>query len=137
MDRAGEGKSELEALLVETEEGDIDRRLREALEDRVVFERASGRIIVRPGLLKLSQRQRIVALLMARHVLSRLGIGSGELEVDPTILANEAQVLLKNVREYLSKLKREGKVAKGPKGYSVPSWNILLMCDELRSSKGD
>ncbi len=136
MGTTGEGKSELEALLVEAEEGDVDRRLREAVEGRVAFERATGRIIVRPPLLKLSQRQRILALLMARHVLSRLGLGSRELEVDPTVLANEAQVPLKNVREYLSKLKGEGKVTKGPKGYSVPSWNILLICDELGSSKG-
>lgn len=135
MQNRDKRRSELEALLVDAEEADIDRRLREVLEHRVAVERTSGRIVVRPELLKLSQRQRLLSLLVARHALSRLGLGTGELEVDPAVLASEAQVRLKNVREYLSKLKAEGVVAKGPKGYSVPAWNILLVADEIRSSK--
>lgn len=122
---------ELEGLLVDADEGEVDRRLRAALHGKVVVDRGTGRIIARPALLSLPQGQRLLVLLLARHAVLRLGLGDGEVEVDPESLASESQVNLKTCRELLSKLKAKGLVTKGDRGYKVPEWNILLVAQDL------
>ncbi len=84
----GEDKrSELEALFVDRQEGNMDRALREALEGRVAIEKSSGRLLSKPGLFKLGQGQRLLVLLLARHALARLGLGEGDLELPTEELA--------------------------------------------------
>lgn len=126
-------RSDLEALLVDGEERDVDRRLREVLDGKVAFERATGRVLVRPRLFRLGERQRLLVLLLARHALVRLGVRGAQLEVDPAVLAEEAQVALKSCREYLSRLKRKRIVEKKPRGYVLPTWNILFVADQLKA----
>lgn len=133
MDRNRKNKSELEALLIDSEEADIDKRLREVLEGKVAFDRTSGRLVVRPGLFALGQRERVLVLLLGRHALVRLGLPDACLEVDPAVLAEQAQVPLKNCREYLSRLKSKRIVEKKARGYALPTWNILLIADELKT----
>jgi hypothetical protein len=128
--------SELESLLVENQEGDIDRILREALEGRIAIEGSSGLVVPRPGLFKLSQSQRLVVILLARHAASRLGILNVSLEVPAEDLAGGAQVPVKNCRELLSRLKGIGLIQKGASGYFLPKWNILQAVGDLPSRQG-
>ncbi len=124
-------KNELEGLLVDGQEADVDRTLRRALEGKVAFERGTGRLLVRPGLFNLPQHQRLLALLLARHAMVRLGLSEAHLEADAVTLADEAQVSIKNCREYLSRLKAKRIVEKRPEGYVLPSWNVLLVAGKL------
>ncbi|HKV27290.1 MAG TPA: hypothetical protein VJN90_03315 [Candidatus Acidoferrales bacterium] len=123
-------KSELEALLVDTEPEDTDRLLRSSLEGRVAFEKASGRLIVRPGLFDLSSPERILILLLARQAMRKLGL-EVPAEVDARVLATEAQVDLKGCREQLSRLKAKRRIDKNDGGYFVPTWNTFLIAKEL------
>ncbi|MGB6484839.1 MAG: hypothetical protein WBE86_15240 [Candidatus Acidiferrales bacterium] len=126
----GTSKSELEALLVDTEPEDTDRLLRSCLEGRVAFDRASGRLIVRPGLFELSHPERILVLLLARQAMRKLGL-EVPVEVDARGLATEAQVDLKSCREQLSRLKAKRRIEKGDSGYFVPTWNTFLVAKDL------
>jgi hypothetical protein len=135
MNRDEKRRSELESLLVDAEEADTDRILREALGGRIAIDRNSGRVLPRQGLMGLSQSQRLVVLLLARHVLKRLGIGSGVLEADAGELANEGQIPLQTTRELLSRLKKQGIFAKGAAGYLVPDWNVLLAAEKLKTGQ--
>jgi hypothetical protein len=132
MTNAGNSKStELEALLVENEEGDVDKLLLEALEGRIAMERGSGRIVPRPGLFKLSQPQRLIVLLLARHAALKLGLPDAKLEVPTEDLASCCQVPVKSCREQLSRMKAGGLINKGSSGYVLPSWNLLVAMGEL------
>jgi hypothetical protein len=125
-------KSELEKLLVDTTEGDVDRVLLEGLSGRVALDKATGRILPRPGLYKLPQRARLIVLLLARHALKILGLPGASTEASPEELAGESQVNVKSCREYLSRLKAEGLVQRAEKGYELPVWNIIRAADEIR-----
>ena len=125
-------KSELEKLLVDTTEGDVDRILLEGLSGRVALDKATGRILPRPGLYKLPQRARLVVLLLARHALKILNLPGASTEASPEDLAGEGQVNVKSCREYLSRLKADGLVKRGEKGYEIPVWNIIRAVDEVR-----
>jgi hypothetical protein len=124
-------QSELESLLVENEEGDVDKVLRMTLEGRIAIERSSGLIVSRPGLFKLSQAQRLIVLLLARHASYRLGIPNISLEASAEDLASGAQVPVKNCRELLSRLKASGLISKGTAGYTIPKWNLLQATRDL------
>jgi hypothetical protein len=132
MSDAGNSKSsELEGLLVENEEGNVDKLLFEALEGRIAMERSSGRIVPRPGLFKLSQPERLIVLLLARHAAMKLGLPEATLEVAAEQLATDSQIPVKSCREQLSRLKASGLVNKASSGYVLPSWNLLVAMDEL------
>lgn len=130
-------RSELEALFVESAEGDVDRVLRGALEGRVSFERATGRMLPRPGLFKLSQRKKIVVLLLARQALNRLEVAGARLEATAEELAGEGQMPAKSCGEQLSRLKASRLVQKGVHGYAIPSWNILAAAEYVASTRED
>src|SRR5215472_2697883 len=112
-------RSELEDLVVDADEGNTDRVLREALRGRIVIDRSSGRILPRQGLTNLSQSDRLIALLLGRHALKRLAIGSGALDARAEELANEGQIPLQTTRELLSRLKKLGVISKSDTGYLV------------------
>lgn len=129
--------NELEALFADSEEADVDHRLRECLAGKVAIERATGRLLVKPPLFELPQQDRILTLLLARHAIRRLGVPDAQLEAEPTTLAGEGQVSLKNCREYLSRFKAKRVIEKGKTGYYVPDWNLLLIIDRVSGGKGD
>jgi len=124
-------KSELEALLVDEQEGDIDKALRHALEGRVALQRGQARVLSRPGLFELQLRDRLMVLLLARHAMKRLGL-TEDLHISTAeMLAGEGQIPIQRTREYLSRLKSRGVVEKADGGYVIPSWNIIRAIDEL------
>ena len=128
-------RSELEGLFADAEEADVDRRLRECLTGKIAIERSTGRVLVKPELYKLVQQERILVLLLARQAGRRLGLPGVQLEVDPTILAAEAQVDVKNCREYLSRFKAKRVIERGKDGYYVADWNLLLVIDRVADRK--
>jgi hypothetical protein len=130
-------KSELEKLLVDTAEGDVDRILLEALNGRVSLDRATGKILPRPGLYKMPQRGRLIVLLLARHAVRILTLPGANTEATPEALAAEAQVPVKSCREYLSRLKSSGVVQKGSVGYELPVWSIFRAVEELDSASSE
>jgi len=132
MSRDNKKRSELETLLVDADEGDTDRILREALATRIAIDRTSGKVLPRQGLMTLSQSQRLIILLLARHALKRLGIGSGLIEARAEELANEGQIPLQTTRELLSRLKKQGIFSKTDDGYAVPDWNVLLAAERIK-----
>jgi hypothetical protein len=123
--------SELEALLVDSEEGDVDKALRQALEGRVALQRGQSRALSRPGLFELQLRDRLLLLLLARHAMKRLGLTEGLQASTAEMLASEGQIPVQRAREYLSRLKSRGVVGKTDEGYIIPSWNIIRAIDEL------
>ena len=127
--------SELESLFADSGEADVDHRLRECLAGKVAIERATGRLLVKPPLFELPQQDRILALMLTRHAIRRLGVPDAQLEADPATLAGEGQVSLKNCREYLSRFKAKRVIEKGNAGYYVPDWNLLLVIDRVSGGK--
>src|SRR2546428_800015 len=125
LKRSG-NENELEALFADAEEADVDHRLRECLAGKVAIERATGRLLVKPLLFELPQQDRLLTLLLARHAIRRVGVADAQVEADPTTLAGEGQISLKNCREYLSRFKAKRLIEKGKTGYYLPEWNLLL-----------
>lgn len=124
-------KSDLEALVVDSQEGDIEKMLKKALDGRVVFLRGQARVVSRPALFELQLRQRLLALLLARHAMKMLGLTPGVVLVSPQSLASESQIPVQRTREYLSRLKREGLVERTNDGYAIAEWNIFRAAEEL------
>jgi hypothetical protein len=125
-------KSELEGLLVDAQEGDLDRALLAALEGRVALERSGKRLLPRPLLFDLSIRHRLLGLFLAREAMARLDLGEHEAEVEAAVLATESQVPIKTCREYLSRMVSQKLLEKGRQGYRLPRWNVLRALDELK-----
>ena len=130
------GKSELEALLVDAEESDIDRALKEILEGKLALQRGSSRVLPRPALFALQIRQRILILLLARHAMSLLGLTKGVDSATAESLASEGQFDVKTAREYLSRLKATGLIERTEAGFAIPQWNLLRAIDEVRVNGG-
>ena len=126
--------SKLVGLLVDSEGVDAENFLFAVLDGRLAFEKTSGRILPKPSLYDLPGRKRLLVLLLARHAALKLGLASATIWASPSSLAAEAQMPLKTVGEYLSRLKSNGLVEKGADGYSLPAWNLLRAGAELEKA---
>jgi hypothetical protein len=127
--------SKLAGLLVDSEGVDAENFLFGVLDGRIAFEKTSGRILPRPSLYDLPGRKRLLILFVARHAATKLGLPSASIWASPSSLAAEAQMPLKTVGEYLSRLKSRGLVEKGADGYSLPAWNLLRAGAELEKAE--
>lgn len=123
--------SKLAGLVVDSDGPDAENFLFAVLDGRLAFERMSGRILPKPSLFELPGRKRLLVLLLARHAAMKLGLVSASVWASSTALASEAQMPLKTVGEYLSRLKAAGLIEKGAEGYSLPAWNLLRAGAEL------
>ncbi len=124
-------RGELEGLLVEEEDRNVDKLMADVLTGRIAVEKATGRVVPRAGLYRLSEQRRLLLLLLAPHAARKLGHADAQLELSPEQLASQGQVPIKNCREQLSRLKGQGVISRGSNGYLLPPWNVLLAAETL------
>ncbi len=125
----------LEDLLVEEDDQNVDMLLGDVLKGRIAIEKATGRVVPRPGLYRLSEQRRLLLLLLAPHAARKLGHAEAQLELSAEQLASQGQVPIKNCREQLSRLKGQAVISRGSNGYLLPAWNVLLAAETLSTGR--
>lgn len=123
--------SRLRSLIVDSTGTDTDELLFRVLENRIAFEKSTGRLLPRHGLFELDWKQRLLLLLLARRARLRLEFPAASEQATAAELAAEAQVPIKTCREYLSRLKSTGLIERKGEGYALPDWNTLRAAEEL------
>jgi DNA-binding transcriptional ArsR family regulator len=123
--------SKLRSLIVDSTSSDTEEMLFRALQNRVSFEKTTGKLLPRQGLFELDGKRRLIALFLARQARLHLELPTAPEEASATELASESQMPVKTVREYLSRLKSGGLIERRGDGYVLPSWNTLRAAEEV------
>jgi hypothetical protein len=126
----------LKSLIVDSTGSDTEEVLFKALQNRISFEKTTGRLLPRQGLFELDGRRRLIALFLARQARGRLELPRGAEQANATELASESQMPVKTCREYLSRLKSIGIIERRGNGYYLPEWNILRAAEEILKKNG-
>jgi hypothetical protein len=126
--------TQLEALFANEQEI-VDGLLLERIEPLLSLSRGSDRVMAKPELLGLPNQKKILAYLLARHAMVRLGVPGVGLEADAQKISENLMIPIQRTREELSRMKTSGILEKGEHGYSVPVANLLVALDQLSEAK--
>ncbi len=127
-------KSVLADLLVD-EIKVTDELVKELLAPYVGLSKTEDKIVPKMEFTQLSQQQRILLYLLARHAMVSLNIPKASLHAKSERIAESCLVRLQTCRETLSRLKADGLVEKNKDGYSLPVHSLFRVAGEFRKSK--
>lgn len=110
--------------LVRSEEDLLDRDLlARALDGLAYLDKDRDRILLTPDGAARTAREKMIIYLLGRKALRAVGSEIKE-EVEPKEIEKEWQIPGGTVRPKLTKLAKEGVVAKREGGYYVPAFNL-------------
>lgn len=125
-----EQNSALEELFVD-EHQMADELIKKLLLPYMGLSRSEAKVIPRAEFGKLSQANRILLYLLARHAMTKLNVPGASVESDGGAIADSALVQRKTCGEILSRLKASGLISRNEKGYFIPVHSLLRVAGEL------
>ena len=125
------GKNILEQLFVDEDEV-TEKLIAELLSPNLGLSKTADKVVPKARFSGLSQTERLLLYLLARHAMVRLKVPGASLEAVTARIAEESLLPQKSCGETLSRLKASGLVGKNKAGYFVPTHSLLRVSEALR-----